>query len=168
MKPGNRSDKSRKRIVRLRTLLGYYFPESDGGSGAADAAEKSGVELRRLDGDNIDVSLSLAPPPQDGDQPPRPLVGAIAAISLGELIVNGQLSYSTQGSQDSSELSISGKALDAVVREIDLGAAKLSAAAVRIDAIEDGRLSFEGLHPRAFVATIRGLRLIDVELRMGS
>ena len=157
---------AKKRIVRLHTLLGYAFPNAGGGKSRDKSTEKPSVVLRKLDCDNIDITLGIDEPALDQSPAAPTLAGAIPRISVGELHVSGALRYQRGQDPPPSELSITAAAINLALRNVDLGGARLDIGSVRIDAIESARLGFTGMRPNALLATIRGLRLTDVVISL--
>ena len=152
---------ARKKIVRLRTLLGYRRPESS----TPSAEEKPRVSFRSLSLDDIGIAVALLGP-EEGGPPRAEAAGPIPRATLDDLRVMGFLRHRFAGPQDAGAVTLTGGGLDARVRDLRLGGARLDAATARVDAIEDATLAFEGLRPRRLTATIRGLRLTDARLTL--
>jgi len=154
---------AKKRVVRLRSLLAYQLPEKS----AEDAAEeKSRVNLRSLDFENISVAVALLEPPDEGAEPSTAPSGPVPHATLGDLRVMGFLRHSAHDDPDAGAVTATAGALDATVRQLRLGRVQMAAQSARLDAIEEATLSFEGLRPRRLAVTLRGLRLTDASLTL--
>lgn len=153
---------AKKKIVRLRSLLGYQLPEKS----EAGAEEKSRVSFRRLDFDNLGIAVAALEPNEDAADSHATLGGPVPHATLADLRVSGFARHCFTGDQEPGTVAITAGGLDAVVRSLQLGGVCADAASARVDAVEQAALTFEGLRPRRLSAVIRGLRLTNARLAL--
>ncbi len=153
---------AKKKIVRLRSLLAYELPEKPEES----AEEKSRVSFRRLDFDNIGVAVALLGAADDAPESQVSLSGPVPRATLDDLRVAGFVRHCFTGEPESGAINVTAGGLDATVESLRLGGVSLGAASLRIDAIEDASLTFDGLRPRRLSTVIRGLRLTEASLNL--
>ncbi len=149
---------ARKRLVRLRTLPRARLPRSKTSSDER-GEDKSKVALRRLEVGNVRVELAM---PKEAS---IPLEGLITGMTLGKLLVAGNLHYDARRALEPTSLSMTAEALQLGLTGLDLGKVKLDVGMLELADVEHAALQFEALTPKRLVASLRGLHARSVGTR---
>ncbi|ACY18932.1 hypothetical protein [Haliangium ochraceum] len=171
---------AKQRRVRLRTLPHYRIVSSgdNKGGGGGD------VKLQGLDLDNLRIEFSAtkptapakaqvvsleggaapaaapaapaAPAAVNGPQPQ--FEGVLSDFLLTRLSIGGELHYP----DGQGILNIKIKQLLTGLRGLRVGDLRIDVGAVRLEALEDGKVHFDGMKPTKITLTLRGLALENV------
>ncbi|MDQ3036236.1 MAG: hypothetical protein M3Y87_27795 [Myxococcota bacterium] len=147
--------------VRLGVLPTFRMAGGDAGENAANEAETSSggsaISLRELKLDDVDVHLQLAPPPS-------PLEGAIATLAFDSLVVQGSLAPVGQGPPAPGALRGDVEGLRAGIGRASLGDRRLGVGGLRVEHLQNVRLSFHGRELAALECELAELAVDTVEL----
>lgn len=147
-------DLAKQHLVRLRTLPHFRMPAPE------SAGKKSKLKLHRLDLDDIVVALSV------DDAAVLTSGAGSLRTSLDELSLGGSLHYQPETEHAPTALRLAASGLTAVARDLSFGGAVLAGGELRVGAIEDASLTFDGLKPRRLQVTLRNLSLSDLVLAL--
>jgi hypothetical protein len=156
----------REQRIRLRKLLDYRLsPALLGTRSAKPAKEKSSVELRQLQVDNVDVELELGGLSELGIADGVTLrLGSDGVAAVGRLKLRGALHYSPGERRDTTELHLEVERVLAGVVIEKLFGHRVELGALELARLDKARVRFEGFQPRDASATAHAIRLSQLTL----
>jgi len=147
---------AKKRLVRLRTLprlrLAPRVEKSD---------KPSGLAVRRLLFDDVDIALALAPP-EEGQE------DSIARASAAELRVGGRVDHDIERAGAPTELTLAAERLAAGPAELAVRGAEVELEAVAIGSVPEAAVEMHGLLPRGARLVLRDLELRNLRVQLGA
>ncbi|MBW2456639.1 MAG: hypothetical protein JRI68_19125 [Deltaproteobacteria bacterium] len=152
-------DLAHQRQVRLRRLIRYELPRSPSAKSGPPA-----VALRELGLDNVDIALKLLGGSTMKVGGGTLFLGVRRQSAIAALRLRGQLGHRPQGRAPKGQLDLTAERLSLGADQLPIGSRRLTVAALRVGAIQQGVLQLVGVRPKTLSATLDAVSLEQLVL----